>query len=458
MKLYDKKQIDWNNLLFDNRALFLLLLPIIIEQLLNSLMGMVDTMMVSTVGSEAISAVSLVDSVNNLVIQIFSAMASGAAIICSQYIGSGNERESNKAARQVALTVLVIALAIMGFCIFGGERLLRFIFGAVEEPVMDNAIIYFVITVISYPFLALFSAGAAFYRASGNARFPMKVSVTSNILNITGNAVFIYVFRWGAAGAALATLLSRVFCTTVIFYCLRKPGQVIVVRDYLKIRPDMPLIVKIMAIGIPSGIENGMFQFGKLAIQSTVSTMGTIAIAAQAMTNILESVNGVVGMGVGIGLMTVAGQCIGAGRTEETKYYIVKLTKIAWAGILVSCLLVLAITKPVTWLAGMEPESAKMCFEMVTAITIAKPLFWAGSFVIAYGLRAAGDVKFSMMVSVITMWGCRVALCIFLVRVFHFGPMAVWIGMFADWGIRSVIFVRRFMGGKWIRPDLLAEK
>lgn len=458
MKLYDKKQIDWNNLLFDNRALFLLLLPIIIEQLLNSLMGMVDTMMVSTVGSEAISAVSLVDSVNNLVIQIFSAMASGAAIICSQYIGSGNEQESNKAARQVALTVLVIALAIMGFCILGGERLLRFIFGTVEEPVMDNAIIYFVITVISYPFLALFSAGAAFYRASGNARFPMKVSVASNILNITGNAVFIYVFRWGAAGAALATLLSRVFCTTVIFYCLRKPGQVIVVRDYLKIRPDMSLIVKIMAIGIPSGIENGMFQFGKLAIQSTVSTMGTIAIAAQAMTNILESVNGVVGMGVGIGLMTVAGQCIGAGRTEETKYYIVKLTKIAWAGILVSCLLVFAITKPVTWLAGMEPESAKMCFEMVTAITIAKPLFWAGSFVIAYGLRAAGDVKFSMMVSVITMWGCRVALCIFLVRVFHFGPMAVWIGMFADWGIRSVIFVRRFMGGKWLRPNLLADK
>ncbi len=200
MKLYDKKQIDWNNLLFDNRALFLLLLPIIIEQLLNSLMGMVDTMMVSTVGSEAISAVSLVDSVNNLVIQIFSAMASGAAIICSQYIGSGNEQESNKAARQVALTVLVIALAIMGFCILGGERLLRFIFGTVEEPVMDNAIIYFVITVISYPFLALFSAGAAFYRASGNARFPMKVSVASNILNITGNAVFIYVFRWGAAG------------------------------------------------------------------------------------------------------------------------------------------------------------------------------------------------------------------------------------------------------------------
>ena len=458
MKLYDKKQIDWNNLLFDNRTLFLLLLPIIIEQLLNSLMGMVDTMMVSTVGSEAISAVSLVDSINNLVIQIFSAMASGTAIICSQYIGSGNEKESNKAARQVVLTVLVISFVIMSFCILGGGRLLRLVFGAVEEPVMENAIIYFIITVISYPFLALFSAGAAFYRASGNAKFPMKVSVTSNIFNIVGNAVFIYVFHWGAAGAALSTLLSRVFCTTVIFYCLRKPKQIIVVKDYLNIRPDMPLIVKIMAIGIPSGIENGMFQFGKLAIQSTVSTMGTVAIAAQAMTNILENVNGVFGIGVGIGLMTVAGQCIGAGRKEETKYYIVKLTKIAWVGILASCLFVFAITKPVTWLAGMEPKAAAMCFEMVTAITIAKPLFWVGSFVIAYGLRAAGDVKFSMMVSVITMWGCRVALCIFLVKVFHFGPMAVWIGMFADWGIRSVIFILRFLSGKWIHADFLTKK
>lgn len=457
MKLYDKKQIDWDHLLFDNKALFLLLLPIVVEQLLNSLMGMVDTMMVSTVGSEAISAVSLVDSINNLVIQIFAAMASGAAIICSQYIGSGNAKESNRAARQVALSVLVISLIIMLFCLLGGERLLRLIFGAVEKPVMENAVVYFFITVLSYPFLALFSAGAAFYRASGNARFPMKVSVTSNILNITGNAVFIYVFHWGAAGAALSTLLSRMFCTIVVFYCLRKPRQVIVIKDYLKIRPDMPLIVKIMAIGIPSGIENGMFQFGKLAIQSTVSTMGTVAIAAQAMTNILESVNGVVGMGVGIGLMTVAGQCIGAGRIEETKYYIVKLVKIAWVGILCSCLLVWAITKPVTWLAGMEPQSAAMCFEMVTAITIVKPMFWAGSFAIAYGLRAAGDVKFSMMVSVITMWGCRVALCIFLVKTFHMGPMAVWIGMFADWGVRSVIFVRRFLSGKWIHKGIMAK-
>ncbi len=451
MKLYEKKQIDWENILFNNRTLFWLLLPIIIEQFLNSFMGMVDTMMVSTVGSEAISAVSLVDSINNLVIQIFSAMASGATIICSQYIGSGNKKESNRAAEQVVLTVFVISLSITVVCILGGERLLWLIFGTVEDSVMENSLIYFMITVLSYPFLALFSAGAAFYRASGNSKFPTKVSVVSNVINVAGNALFIYGFKWGVAGAALATLLSRAFCTVVIFYCLRKPGQTIVVRNYLKIRPDMPLILAIMAIGVPSGIENGMFQFGKLVVQSTVSTMGTIAISAQAMTNIFENVNGIFGNSVGIGLMTVVGQCIGANRKEEAKYYIVKLMCIAGIGTLLSCLLVLAITKPVTWLAGMEAEAAQMCFELVAAMTVVKPLVWVGAFGLPYGLRAAGDVKFSMTASVCVMWGCRVALGIFLVRVFHFGLMGVWIGMFADWIVRAVIFTTRFVNGKWYK-------
>lgn len=450
MKLYEKNKINWESILFHNRTLFWLLLPIIIEQFLNSLMGMVDTMMVSTVGSEAISAVSLVDSINNLVIQIFSAMASGATIICSQYIGSGNQKESNKAARQVVLTVFVISLSITAFCILGGEMLLHLVFGTVEASVMENALAYFMITVISYPFLALFSAGTAFYRASGNSKFPTKVSIVSNIINITGNALFIYVFKWGVAGAAFATLLSRVFCTVVIFYCLRKPRQTIVVRNYLKIRPDMPLILAIMAIGVPSGIENGMFQFGKLAVQSTVSTMGTMAMSAQAMTNILENVNGIFGNSVGIGLMTVVGQCIGANRKEEAKYYIVKLMGIAGIGTLISCLLVLAITKPVTWLAGMEPPAAQMCFELVIVMTIIKPIVWVGAFGLPYGLRAAGDIKFSMIASVSIMWGCRVALGIFLIRIFHFGLMGVWIGMFVDWIVRAVIFTTRFVNGKWL--------
>ena len=455
MKLYDKEKIDWKNLIFDNKALFTLLFPIIIEQLLNSFMGMADTMMVSTVGSEAISAVSLVDSLNNLVIQIFAAMAAGAAIICSQYLGSGNKQAANKAAKQVVLTVLAISLGLMIICLIGRENLLWLIFGSVEQEVMDNSLIYFLITVISYPFLALFNAGAAFYRASGDSKFPMKISVISNCLNIFGNAIFIYVCHWGVAGAAFSTLLSRIFCTVVIYWCLRKPKQDIVVNEYHKIRPDMPLILKIMAIGIPSGIENGMFQFGKLAIQSTVSTLGTTAIAAQAMTNILENLNGIGGIGVGIGLMTIVGQCLGADRKDEAVYYIKKLCVIAEIVMAASCVIVFALTKPITILGGMEPESAKMCFHMVMWITIVKPLVWVMSFVPAYGLRAAGDAKFSMITSCCTMWACRFCLCVFLIRVMGFGPMGVWIGMFADWTVRSIIFTWRFHSRKWLEHKVI---
>lgn len=455
MKLYERDKIDFGNLLYPTKAMFALLIPIVVEQFLNSFMGMMDTMMVSNVGSEAISAVSLVDSINNLIIQIFAAMASGAAIICSQYLGSGKREISNKAAKQVVLTVLAISLSLTLLGLSLRKPLLRLIFGQIEEGVMAQAQIYFLVTVLSYPFLALFSAGAAFFRAGGNSKFPMKVSVASNFINIFGNAFLIFGLHMGVAGAALATLISRIFSAVVIFSFLRKPAQAIVVREYLSIRPDMPLIWKILAIGIPSGVENGMFQFGKLAIQSTVSTMGTQAIAAQAMANIMESVNGIAGVGVGIGLMTMVGQAIGAGRREEAKYYIVKCTQLGLAGILVSCLFVLGICKPVTWLAGMEPVSAQLCFEMVAAITVAKPLFWAFSFIPAYGMRAAGDVRFSMITSTVTMWCLRVALCVFLVKAFHMGPMAVWYGMFADWAVRGVVFFFRFRSGRWMKQGVI---
>ena len=454
-KLYDHTIVKKEDLLFSNHDLLILLFPIVLEQLLNSFMGMADTMMVSNVGSAAISAISLVDSVNNLVIQIFAALTTGAAIICSQYIGRNDRKGANRAARQVFLAILAISVGVMIPCLIFRVPLLSFIFGKVTSEVMANSQIYFLITVLSYPFLALFDVGSAFFRAGGNSRFPMAVSVVSNLLNIMGNAILIFGFQMGVAGAALSTLLSRVFSMCVVFYALRRDRQQIVLRGYFSIRPDMPLIKKILAIGVPSGVENGMFQFGKLAIQSTVSAMGTVAIAAQAMTNILEMLNGIAGIGIGIGLMTVVGQCIGAGRKEEAKYYIVKLTAIAEAAIIISCLFVLAITKPVVWIAHMETASADMCFRMMIAITIVKPIVWVLSFIPAYGMRAAGDVKFSMILSMLTMWCMRVALCIYLSRVWGFGPMAVWIGMFADWTLRGIIFTWRFLSGKWLQKKVI---
>ena len=452
---YDKSKVDYGNLLFPRRALWMLLIPLIIEQMLNSLMGMVDTLMVSRVGAEAISAVSLVDSINNLVLQVFAAMAAGAAIICSQYLGRKDEKGCNDAAKQIVLTVVVISSVIMIIGVGFRKPLLHLIFGSVEEAVMTNAQMYFLITALSYPFIALFQAGAAFYRACGNSKFTMKTALIANVANIVGNTLFIFILQMGAAGAAISTLISRALCAFVVFYALRKPGYAIQLKNYFSIRPDLNLIVKILAIGVPSGIENGMFQFGKLAIQSTVSSLGTAAIAAQAMTIIFENVNGMAAVGIGIGLMTVVGQSIGAGRQEEAKYYIVKLAGYAEVAMIISCILVYIAARPVTVLAGMSEESTALCMQMILAITIVKPILWVPSFTPPNGLRAAGDVRFSMITATLTMWLCRVALSIFLMRVVKTGTIGVWYGMFADWGVRGVIFTIRFVRGKWLRIKVI---
>ena len=441
--------------IFTNKMLRNLLVPVIFEQVLNSLMGTVDTMMVSNVGSAAISAVSLVDSINVLVIQAFSALAAGGAIICSQYIGQKNHEMANKSARQVLFIITAISVAVTALCLIFRMPLLQLIFGKVEADVMTASRVYFFYTALSFPFIALYDAGASIFRSQGNTRGPMIVSVISNGINIGGNAILIWVFHMGVAGAAIATLASRVFCAVVVLWQLRLDRQPIVVKDYYQIRPDGKMIGRILSLGIPSGVENSMFQLGKLSIQSSVSTLGTTAIAAQAMTNILENLNGIAAIGVGIGLMTVVGQCLGAGRKDEAVYYIKKLCVLAEIVIIVSCLLVFALAIPITKLGGMEPESAKMCFHMVTWITIVKPIVWVMGFVPAYGLRAAGDVKFSMITSCTTMCVFRFCLCVYLIRFQGFGPMAVWIGMFTDWTIRGIIFGIRFHSRKWLNHKVV---
>lgn len=443
--------------MFTNRMIRNLLIPVVLEQLLNSIMGTADTMMVSNVGSAAISAVSLVDSINVLVIQAFSALAAGGAIVCAQYIGQRNKEKANESARQVLFIITAISVAVSLICLVFQKPLLRLIFGSVEAEVMRASEVYFFYTALSFPFIAAYDSAASIFRAQDNTRGPMTISMISNVMNIAGNAIMIWVFRMGVAGAALSTLISRIFCAVVVLIQLRKEreGQEIVVRDYFKIRPNWSMIKRILGIGIPSGVENSMFQLGKLAIQSTVSTLGTAAIAAQAMTNILENLNGIAAIGVGVGLMTIVGQCLGAGRKDEAVYYIKKLCVIAEIVVLTSCLIVFALTKPVTILGGMEKESADMCFHMVMWITIMKPLVWTMAFVPGYGLRAAGDVKFSMITSCCTMWACRFCLCVFLIRVMGFGPMGVWIGMFADWTVRSIIFTWRFHSRKWLQHKVI---
>ena len=371
---------EQTNHLFSNRDLRILLVPLIVEQILNSLMGTADSIMVSNVGSAAISAVSLVDSINILVIQAFYALAAGGTIVCSQYIGQKDKKNAEESARQLSFVVACISSAVMAVCLLTRGPLLRLIFGSVEADVMEAAQIYFFYTALSFPFIALYDAGSSIYRAQGNTRLPMTIAVVSNGLNIAGNAVLIWGFHLGVAGAAIATLGSRVISAVVVFAFLHNPSQEIAVRDYLHIRPDGRRIM----------------------------------------------------------------------RKDEAIYYIKKLTAVAEGVIIASCALVFLATKPVTILGGMEPESAKMCLYMVGWITVVKPIVWTLAFIPAYGMRAAGDVRFSMILSCISMWAFRVTLCIYLCRVHGFGPIAVWIGMFTDWTIRGIVFTFRFMGRRWL--------
>ena len=325
-----------------------LLIPLMFEQVLTALMGSVDTIMVTNIGSAAISAVSLVDSLNILIINIFSAMATGGAIICAQYLGSNQKDKANQALKQLIFSVTLISLIITIPCILFRRPLLSLIFGSVEKNVMDNALNYLFITSLSYPFIALYNAGAASFRTSQNSRLPMAIAFGSNILNIIGNVFFIFTLSLGVAGAALSTLLSRIISAIIILILLKQPKQDLYVDSYLSIRPEIETITKILKIGVPTGIENGMFQFGKLVIQSTVSTMGTTAIAAQAMVAMLESFACQASIGIGLGMMTVVGKCVGAKEYEQARHYTISLTRLAWIVCIIFCAIIMLFIQQIT--------------------------------------------------------------------------------------------------------------
>ncbi len=441
--------------MFSNKSLWRLLIPLMLEQLLTSLVGTVDTMMVANVGSAAVSGVSLVDSINKLVLFLFTSLATGGAIVCAQYIGRKEQKNSSRAARQVLLTALVLGVAVGAICLFFRKGILRLIFGTVEEQVMQAAETYLLYTSMTYPFIALFNASAAIYRAAGNTRLPMVISTGANVINVIGNAVLLFVFDMGVAGAAIATLVSFVVAAAAILICQSRPGQKIEVGKLTELRPDWKVIWLVLSIGLPTGIENAMFQFGKLMVQSTVSTLGTTAIAANAIVTVLEYMGSMPSTAIGTGLMTVAGQCIGAGKLDEAKRNIKKLTLWAALVLLVVNYTILALTMPVTRLAGLEPAAAQLTFDVLLVISIFKPILWPLSFIPINGMRAAGDVKFGMIASTVSIWVFRVGLSYVLCRILHVGLIGIWIGFLVDWFVRSVVFSWRYLSGRWTRFNVI---
>lgn len=441
--------------MFSNKDLRKLLIPLMIEQVLTSFMGTVDTMMVARLGEAAVSGVSCVDSINKLVIFMLTSIATGGTIVCSQYIGREDKENADRAARQVFLCAFAISLIITAVCLIFRSGLLKLIFGSVEKDVMDSALDYFLFTAIQFPFTALFNVGAALFRACGNSRLPMIVSASGNILNIIGNYILLFVVKIGVTGAAISTTGSMAVACIVIIIFLKRRKQMIDVGNLLAIKPDFKIIGRVLKVGVPTGVENSMFQFGKLIVQSTVATLGTMAIASNAIVIALEYVTSMPSMGISVGLMTVAGQCLGAGRLEEAKYYIKKLTLWSAVVLFVWNWIIFFFTEPVCRLSGLAPEAISLTVHVMLITSIIKPFLWPLAFLPSNGMRAAGDGAFSMISASISMWVIRVGLTTVLCRFLGVGLIGIWIGYFADWAVRSTVSVLRFKSGKWTRHKVI---
>ena len=432
------------SLLFTREDLKKLIVPLIIEQALALSIGLFDTLMVSSCGEAAVSGVSLVDSISTLLIQILSALATGGAVVCSQYIGKKMPERAKLSAGQLMFIMLMSAGTVMVVILLSYRFLLRAIFGQIDADVMQNAEIYFIISAISYPFLGVYNAGAALFRAIGNSKVSMYTSLVMNVINIGGNAVLIFGLKMGVLGAALATLTARIVSALVMVVLLSR-----------KDKPQRDVIGKILKIGIPSGVENGMFQIGKLLVSSLTATFGTAAIAANAVANSVAGFANIPGIAIGLAIVTVIGRCIGAGEKEQARYYSKRLLGLAYAGMVLADLALFALVKPIIACFALSAEAARIATQLLVSFAICAALIWPLSFTLPNVLRAAGDAKYTMEVSVFSMWVFRVASSYFFAGTMGLGVLGVWIGMYVDWGFRTLLFLIRYRRGKWLEKRVV---
>ncbi|MDE6889761.1 MAG: MATE family efflux transporter [Eubacterium sp.] len=444
-----------NEVFYTRKQLAGLIWPLLLEQLLAVTMGLADTFMVSSVSEAAVSSVSLVDTLNVLVFQVLSALASGGAVVVSQYMGQKNYRQMRKCSAQLYSVLLIGTSVVMLAAIAGGKSALRLIFGSIDASVMQNAQIYFFISALSYPFMGAYNAGAALFRAQGNSKVSMKASLVMNVMNILGNALLIYGLQMGVLGAALATLAGRIFSAVWVTMQQQKKDNPYRIERLADLRPNREQIRPILVIGIPSGLENGMFQIGKLCVSSLTATLGTSAIAANAVANTVATVANIPGNTIGLAVIPVIGRCLGAGDKEQAKRYARLLLAIAVAGLAVMNAAVFVSIPAVAQAYHLTREAKRMCVSVIRLFCVFSVFFWALSFTLPQVLRSGGDAKFTMSISVLSMWIFRVVLSYFFVLKMDMGLMGVWLGMCIDWICRSIFFTVRFWGGKWMEHRVI---
>lgn len=435
--------------IFTNMDLKKLIIPLFWEQLLEVFVGVADTFMISHVGEAAVSGVSLVNMFNTVFIFLFAALASGGAVVVSQYIGNKDRKNGNFSAGQLVTISTVFSVVLMVLVLIFNRQLLRILFGEVENDVMNACITCLRISAYSYPAIAIYNAGAAVCRSMGKTSVTMYLSVISNVINIVGNAIGVFVLRQGVAGVAYPSLIARSFsAAAIMILCFHKKNEVFLEMKNL-VCWNQTMIRRILGIAVPNGIENGLFQLVKVALSSITALFGTVQIAANGVAQSFWSLAALMGTAMGLAFVTVIGQCMGAGDTQAAEYYMKKLLKITFIASILWNALILIVAPVVLRGYAISDEAARLVIILILIHNLFNALFYPLSGALANGLRAAGDVKFTMYVSISSTIGCRVLFSVILAIWLNLGVIGVAFAMCLDWGIRAFLFWRRFRSVKW---------
>lgn len=435
--------------MFTNKELEKLLIPLVIEQILVMLVGVADTMMVSHAGEAAISGVALVDMLDYFIITVLSSVATGGAVVVSQYLGSRQKDRTNEAAGQLLFVSGTIATVVMVVCLLFHTEILKLLFGKIETDVMNACITYFVITAFSFPFLGIYNASAALFRSMRKTNVTMYVSVVMNVINIVGNAIGIFVFRAGIAGVAVPTLIARASAAILLTVLLCKKKYEVRLSFRLVFVPQKEYIQGILGIAIPNGLENGLFALGRVLVTGIVALFGTSQIAANGVANSIDQIAVMIVNAVNLAMITVVGQCMGAGETEQAQCYTRKLMKVSYIGTAVLGGIICLILPVILWFYQLSDDAYRYACILVIMHNVLAVLLHPTSFNLANSLRAAGDVRFTMAVGISSMLLFRLGSGVLFGIILDLGVIGVWIAMGTDWLARSVLFTLRYQSGKW---------
>lgn len=438
-------------MIFTKQQINKMVYPLIGQQILSISVGIIDSMMVSTAGEAAISGVSLIGVLNTLLMLLFSAFSSGGAIVLSHALGTKNMEKARIVAKQLLWSCFGVASIVTIITLAFRIPLLNLIYGKTDPLVMQNARDYFFYLVLAYPFLALSNGAYAIFNTMGNTKISFYNSMLTNFINIVCNALLIYVFKMGAKGAAIATAISWIASAVTMLYRLHNKKHLVYVDKLHKVKLDFGIIKNICSVGIPNGVENSMFQFGKVLTQSLIASFALSQITANSVANAVVNLQYGMGTALGAAMVTVVGRCIGAGEKEQAKTFAKFILKKMYFFTTLISLVICLLAKQITQIYNLSGETAAITIDLLIFHSIAAAVIWPSAFTMPSAFRAAKDVKFTMIVSVVSMWIFRVYLSYVLGRDMGLGVMGVWYAMICDWIFRAIVFVIRFIRGTWLK-------